>query len=68
MAWYGGQPLLAHLETIELDHCSGMPKDFRMPVQWVNRAHPEFYGLSGRIASGTIEPGDGERILPSGSN
>ena len=66
MAWYGGPSLLAHLETIELDHCSEMPKDFRMPVQWVNRAHPEFYGLSGKIASGTIRPGDEVRILPSG--
>ncbi len=66
MAWYGGPPLLAHLETIELERFSAMPKDFRMPVQWVNRAHPEFFGLSGRIASGTIEPGDEVRILPSG--
>ena len=66
MAWYSGPPLLAHLETMELDHCSGEPKDFRMPVQWVNRAHSEFRGFSGKIASGTIKSGDEVRILPSG--
>ena len=37
-----------------------------MPVQWVNRPHSEFRGFSGRIAAGTIKPGDEVRILPSG--
>jgi bifunctional enzyme CysN/CysC len=66
MAWYNGPPLLAHLETLELDHPCGLADNFRMPVQWVNRPHSEFRGFSGKIASGTIKPGDEVRILPSG--
>ncbi len=65
MAWYTGLPLLAHLEALELEHRSGMPQDFCMPVQWINSPHSGFRGFSGRIASGTIEPGDEVRILPS---
>ena len=66
MAWYSGPPLLAHLETMELDQDTEAAQDFCMPVQWVNRPHSEFRGLSGRIAAGTIKPGDEVRILPSG--
>ncbi len=66
MAWYSGPPLLAHLETMELDQDTEAAQDFCMPVQWVNRPHSEFHGLSGRIAAGTIKPGDEVRILPSG--
>ena len=66
MAWYGGPPLLAHLETTELDQDTEAAQDFCMPVQWVNRPHSEFRGFSGRIKAGTIKPGDEVRILPSG--
>ncbi len=66
MAWYSGPHLLAHLEALELDHRCELTKNFRMPVQWVNRPHSEFRGFSGKIASGTIKPGDEVRILPSG--
>ena len=66
MAWYSGPPLLAHLETMELDQDTEAAQDFCMPVQWVNRTHSEFRGFSGRIAAGTIKPGDEVRILPSG--
>ena len=66
MAWYSGPPLLAHLETMELDQDTEATQDFCMPVQWVNRPHSEFRGFSGRIAAGTIKPGDEVRILPSG--
>ena len=66
MAWYSGPPLLAQLETMELDQDTEVAKDFCMPVQWVNRPHSEFRGFSGRIAAGTIKPGDEVRILPSG--
>ena len=34
---YSGLPLLAHLETLELDHCRMLTENFCMPVQWVNR-------------------------------
>ena len=66
MAWYSGPPLLVHLETMELDQDTEAAQDFCMPVQWVNRPHSEFRGFSGRIAAGTIKPGDEVRILPSG--
>ena len=66
MAWYSGPPLLVHLETMELDQDTEATQDFCMPVQWVNRPHSEVRGFSGRIAAGTIKPGDEVRILPSG--
>jgi sulfate adenylyltransferase subunit 1 (EFTu-like GTPase family) len=39
-------------------------QEFRMPVQWVNRPNLDFRGFSGKIAAGTIKPGDEVRILP----
>ncbi len=39
---------------------------FRMPVQWVNRPNADFRGFSGRVAEGTVRPGDAVRALPSG--
>ena len=66
MAWYSGPPLLSQLDTMELDQDTEVAKDFCMPVQWVNRPHSEFHGFSGRIAAGTIKPGDEVRIQPSG--
>jgi bifunctional enzyme CysN/CysC len=65
MDWYRGPSLLQLLESVEVDTSSGdLP--FRMPVQWVNRPHQDFRGYAGRIASGTIRPGDRARVLPSG--
>ncbi len=64
--WYGGVPLIQHLETVELDVTSASAKPFRLPVQWVNRPNLDFRGFSGLIASGSIRPGDGIRVLPSG--
>jgi bifunctional enzyme CysN/CysC len=65
MSWYGGPSLLQWLETIEPeDTDTGNP--FLMPVQWVNRPNLDFRGFSGRIASGTVRPGDSVRIIPSG--
>ncbi len=37
-----------------------------MPVQWVNRPNLNFRGFSGMIVSGTVQPGDAVRVLPSG--
>lgn len=65
MPWYGGPTLLEHLETVEVT--SDLPaKPFRMPVQWVNRPHLDFRGLSGTLVAGTVKPGDRVAILPSG--
>jgi len=63
--YYLGPCLMECLETVEVQEAlSQLP--FRMPVQWVNRPHQDFRGLSGMIASGTISGGAPVRILPSG--
>ena len=64
--WYTGRPLLAHLETVELDTERDAARPFRMPVQWVNRPNLDFRGFSGLIATGSVKPGDAVRVLPSG--
>jgi len=66
MPWYQGKTLLNWLETVraEDDDING---PFVMPVQWVNRPNLDFRGFAGRIASGSVQPGDAVRISPSGS-
>jgi bifunctional enzyme CysN/CysC len=64
--WYHGPTLIHHLETVELDITAAGQAEFRLPVQWVNRPNLDFRGFSGLIASGTIQPGDAIRVLPSG--
>ncbi len=64
--WYGGPTLLEHLETVEIA-CSPAPQPLRMPVQYVNRPNPDFRGYCGRVASGTVKPGDRVRISPAGT-
>jgi bifunctional enzyme CysN/CysC len=63
--WYGGPPLLQHLETVDVDTAVA-DKPFRMPVQWVNRPNLDFRGFSGTIVSGRIKPGDQIAIANSG--
>ena len=65
MPWYRGPELLDHLERVAVVGAdAGLA--FRLPVQWVNRPHPDFRGFAGQIASGCVRPGDRVRILPSG--
>ena len=64
--WFGGDPLITHLETVEIDNATDQTKPFRMPVQWVNRPNLDFRGFAGLIATGSIKPGDAIRELPSG--
>ena len=64
--WYSGPALMEHLETVELDEVAQQNGPFRMPVQWVNRPNLNFRGFSGMIVSGTVQPGDAVRVLPSG--
>jgi bifunctional enzyme CysN/CysC len=66
MPWFGGDPLMAYLETVDLDVTADQAKPFRMAVQWVNRPNLDFRGFSGQIASGSVKPGDAIRVLPSG--
>jgi len=63
--WYQGPSLLGCLESVQIDDEPGA--DFRMPVQWVNRPNLDFRGYCGRIAAGSIAPGDAVRVLPSGA-
>jgi sulfate adenylyltransferase large subunit len=65
MDWYCGPTLLDYLEQVQIppkSHGSA----FRMPVQWVNRPHPDFRGYSGLIAGGEVHPDMSVQILPSG--
>jgi bifunctional enzyme CysN/CysC len=64
--WYAGPPLLAHLESVEIDSTAAQLRPFRMPVQWVNRPNLDFRGFAGLVTDGQIRPGDSIRILPSG--
>ena len=65
-AWYRGPTLMAHLEIVGLDQDVEAEQDFCMPVQWVNRPNLDFRGFSGKVAAGTVKPGDEVRIIPSG--
>ncbi len=65
MHWYHGPTLLGHLETIKLDRKT-VDGPFRFPVQWVNRRHPDFRGIAGTVASGSVKPGDEVVIHPWG--
>ena len=63
--WYRGPSLMEYLDTVNVRD----PLDrggFRMPVQWVNRPNLDFRGFCGRLAGGTLCPGDNVRVLPSG--
>ena len=65
MPWHEGPTLLQWLETVPSEDHS-MTQPFAMPVQWVNRPNHDFRGFSGRVASGSVKPGDAVRISPSG--
>ena len=64
--WYSGPSLIEHLETVEIEGAAAQARAFRLPVQWVNRPNLDFRGFAGRIASGTVKPGDAVRVVPSG--
>jgi bifunctional enzyme CysN/CysC len=67
MPWYGGTPLLEHLEGVRID-ADAAAGPARFPVQWVIRDHATDYrGYAGRLASGTLRRGDELLVLPSGA-
>ena len=66
MPWYRGPCLLEHLEGIVLQ-AAAPEAQFHMPVQYVNRPSSEFRGYCGRVASGSVAPGDRVRIWPGGA-
>ncbi|HEX2103425.1 MAG TPA: GTP-binding protein [Solirubrobacteraceae bacterium] len=66
MDWYGGLPLLEHLETVEIATDRNLD-ELRFPVQYVVRDHASDYrGYAGRLAGGLVRPGDEVLVLPSG--
>ncbi len=68
MPWYGGEPLLAHLESAPAGaSATGSPDaPVRLPVQLVIR-DGERRRYAGRLAAGTLRPGDEVVVLPSGA-
>ncbi len=65
MSWYSGPTVLQHLENVVITADRNLV-DFRFPVQNVIRPHQDFRGFAGRIASGSIAPGEEVVALPSG--
>jgi bifunctional enzyme CysN/CysC len=63
-SWYRGVPFL---ELLEGAGAETRERPFRMAVQWVNRASPDFRGYCGRVTSGRVRPGDAIVISPSGA-
>jgi sulfate adenylyltransferase large subunit len=67
MPWYGGVPLLSHLESVQVADDRNLD-DVRFPVQWVIRDHStEYRGYAGQVAGGILRPGDEVQVLPSGA-
>jgi bifunctional enzyme CysN/CysC len=66
MPWYGGTPLLEHLESVQIADARNLD-DARFPVQWVIRDHETDYrGYAGQLAGGVLRAGDEVLVLPSG--
>ena len=69
MPWYGGAPLLYHLENVHIASDRNLV-DVRFPIQWVVRAKGHatdaFRGYAGRVAGGVMKPGDAVVVMPSG--
>ncbi|HEX2091958.1 MAG TPA: sulfate adenylyltransferase subunit CysN [Longimicrobiaceae bacterium] len=65
MPWYHGGTLLHHLENVNVGGSRNLV-DFRFPVQYVIRPHQDFRGFAGRVASGTVAPGEEVVVLPTG--
>ncbi len=69
MQWYGGAPLLYHLENVVIAPDRNL-SDVRFPVQWVVRPmsdeHHDYRGYAGQVAGGVLRPGSEVVVLPSG--
>ena len=69
MDWYGGGPLLYHLEHVVIAPDRNLA-DVRFPVQHVIRPmsdeHHDYRGYTGQVAGGVLHPGDEVVVLPGG--
>jgi sulfate adenylyltransferase large subunit len=69
MSWYGGPPLLYHLEHVVIAPARNL-NDVRFPVQWVIRPmseeHHDYRGFAGQVAGGVLRAGMEVVVLPSG--
>ncbi len=69
MTWYGGAPLLYHLEHVVIAPDRNLA-DVRFPVQWVIRPmsdeHHDYRGYAGQVAGGVLRPGSEVVVLPGG--
>jgi sulfate adenylyltransferase subunit 1 len=66
-AWYNGQALLELLDTMDI-RAKQKEKNFRLPIQYVNRPNLDFRGFCGTIASGRVKVDDKITVLPSGKS
>jgi bifunctional enzyme CysN/CysC len=65
MPWYGGTPLLEHLESVQVADDRNVD-EARFPVQWVIRdPDSDYRGYAGQVAGGILRPGDEVLVLPS---
>jgi sulfate adenylyltransferase subunit 1 len=63
--WYGGLPLLEHLEAVEVASDRNL-EDLRFPVQYVIRdGATDYRAYAGQLAGGILRPGDEVMVLPS---
>lgn len=63
--WYKGLTLMEIFESVPVAADKNF-KDFRFPVQYVNRPNLDFRGFCGNVASGVVRVGDTVKALPSG--
>jgi bifunctional enzyme CysN/CysC len=65
MPWYGGLPLLEHLETVAVEADRNYD-DVRFPVQYIVRdGASDYRGYAGQLGGGVLRPGDEVLVLPS---
>lgn len=64
MPWYTSKTLLEILETAPINQEKNY-RNFRLPVQYVNRPNLDFRGFCGTIAAGVVRVGDEVMALPS---
>ncbi len=69
MPWYGGAPLLHHLENVYIASDRNLI-DVRFPVQYVIRPmsheYHDYRGYAGQVCGGVMKPGDEVLVLPAG--